>query len=147
MNWGRGASGGGNGVAGLAELRARQMKGVSCCGDEGIETLGDAYRSLDRLDAGQKLRDLEVSEWSVEQERAWEGFFVGLLGVWPHLNMCGHQHWWSVSCRGAAGECAICKDALVSAHASTRVSARAFGYFLKVSVSLIICVSEGLGVC
>ena len=147
MNWGRGASGGGNGVAGLAELRARQMKGVSCCGDEGIETLGDAYRSLDRLDAGQKLRDLEVSEWSVEQERAWEGFFVGLLGVWPHLNVCAHQHWWSVSCRGAAGECAICKDALVSAHASTRVSARAFGYFLKVSVSLIICVSEGLGVC
>jgi len=64
-----------------------------------------------RVEEGEEEKKKREME-EVEQERRWEAFFVGCLGVWPHFRVCEHRHWWAVSCRGSSGDCAICKDDL-----------------------------------
>ena len=102
-----GADGGGDGGA-------RQMRNSSKENSRTGSKTMNAHRG--QAKAGDRHGDTgkEREAWSLEEERSWESFFVGLLGVWPHFHVCGARRWWNVTCRGSAGECSICREALSS---------------------------------
>ena len=74
----------------------------------------DARGAEGVVEKGHGGKEKKVEAWTLEEERSWEAFFVGLLNVWPHFHVCGARRWWTVTCRGASGECSICREALSS---------------------------------
>jgi len=102
-----GADGGGDGGA---KQKRHSSAENSCTGSEAMSASRGQAKSGDRH--GETGSEREA--WSLEEERSWESFFVGLLGVWPHFHVCGARRWWNVTCRGSSGECSICREALSS---------------------------------
>jgi hypothetical protein len=102
-----GAEGGGDGGA---KQKRHSSAENSCTGSKAMNARRGQAKAGDRH--GETGNEREA--WSLEEERSWESFFVGLLGVWPHFHVCGARRWWNVTCRGSSGECSICREALSS---------------------------------